>query len=65
MALVDASYFQDWVRAVERSDRAHRLYDAAGPTGNRALIEEMRKNVDLVDRELNAAVKAINEHYPN
>ena len=65
MAILDAGPFQDWIRAVERSERAHRLNDAAGITGNRALIAEMRKNLDVVDRELNAAIKAINAAHPN
>ncbi|WP_066812718.1 hypothetical protein [Sphingomonas asaccharolytica] len=65
MAILDASLFQDWIAAAERSERQHRLFEMAGRTGNKALVEEIRKNLEITDRELNAATKAINEHYPN
>lgn len=63
MAILDAGPFQDWIRAFDRQERAQKRYDAAGQTGNEALINYLRPELDEAGRELNAATKALNSQY--
>jgi len=60
MALLDAGPYQDWIRAFDNWERAKSRFDAAGRTGNQALIEYLRPHVDRAQRELNAALKTLN-----
>lgn len=63
MAILDAGPFQDWIRAFDRNERAQKRYDAAGRTGNEALIKYLRPELDEAGRDLNAATRALNNQY--
>lgn len=63
MAILDAGPFQDWIRAFDRHERAQKRYDAASRTGNEALINYLRPELDEAGRELNAATRALNDQY--
>lgn len=61
MAILDAGPFQDWIRAFDRHEQAQRRHDAAGRTGNKALINYLRPELDAAARDLNTATKALND----
>lgn len=61
MAILDAGPMQDWIRAFDRHELSKRRWDAANATGNRALIDYLRGDVDSAARDLNAALKTLNE----
>ncbi len=61
MAMLDASPFQEWVRAFDEYERAKRRWDAAGATGNQALIDHLRPELDEASRDLDAAIKTLNK----
>ncbi len=63
MAILDAGPFQDWIRAFDRHERAQKRYDAAGRTGNEALIKYLRPESDEAGRDLNAATRALNNQH--
>lgn len=60
MAIIDAGQYQDWIRAFDRHERAKRRSDAAGATGNQALIDYLRPELDEANRDLNTAIKILN-----
>jgi len=61
MAMLDASPFQEWVRAFDGYERAKRRWDAAGATGNRALIDYLRPELEGASRDLDVAIKTLNK----
>ena len=63
MAILDAGPFQDWIGAFDRHERAQKRYNAAGGTGNEALINYLRPELDEAGRDLNAATKALNNQF--
>jgi hypothetical protein len=60
MAMLDAGPFQEWVRAFDMHERAQRRYEAAGRTGNQALIDYLRPGLEETRRDLNTTIKALN-----
>jgi hypothetical protein len=60
MAILDAGPFQDWIRAFDGYERAQRRYDAAGRTGNQALVDYLRPELEAASRDLNTAIKILN-----
>jgi len=61
MAILDASPFQNWMRAFDNWDRAQRRYDAAGRSGNNALISYVEADMESARLSLNAALKELND----
>jgi hypothetical protein len=63
MAILDAGPFLDWIRAFDGHQQAQKRYNAAGGTGNDALINYLRPKLDEAARDLNAATKALNNQF--
>ena len=63
MAIMDAGPFQDWIRAFDHHEQARKRYDAAGQTGNAALIEYLRPGLEDAARALNLATRSLNNQF--
>lgn len=60
MAILDASPFEDWIRAFDNHERARKRFDEANTTGNKALINYLRQEVDDAAKNLNVALRILN-----
>lgn len=60
MPILDASLYQYWISAFDRHDRARKRYEAATATGNGALIDYLRNDLEQAAHEFNQAIRALN-----
>lgn len=58
--ILDMGPIQDWINAQDAYGRAKTRHDAAQATGNRALIDYTRSDLENTGRAVNAALKVLN-----
>ncbi|QHD65763.1 hypothetical protein GS397_00875 [Sphingobium yanoikuyae] len=61
MPITDDAPYQAWMAAHDRYERAESRRNAAGRTGNKLLIARTQSDVERAGRELNAALRDLND----